>query len=183
MPTERPCLARRQTGAPVSTTGQTASDVEFGASTPAHDGCMGAVARLCLGPPGGLSPPGACPGALPVGETQGCPSGGPDGRGLEETLCLSLGWPPWPQNHRWPPCQGDMVGLRPASPAHHTLGSAPPAEIRTGRPQDLAPLVWALLASVQPCWSQDSWDLLGHTRVVMPRPAGWAEPWGGHGQE
>ena len=110
--------------------------------------------------------------ALPVGgSTRGAPVGPRTGRGPEETLSW-LGVAPQPQNHRWPPCQEPWwVPALPALPT--TLWAQRHPGIRLQRPQDSAPLVWALLlASVQPCWSQDSWDLLGHTQTVMLRLAG-----------
>lgn len=56
--------------------------------------------------------------------------------------------------------------------------------IRPGSRQDSALLVWALLlALVQPYWSQDSWDLLGHTQtVISDLQAGRSHGWS-HGQE
>lgn len=85
---------------PVSTTGQTGP--QTWSLEPARLPTMAAWSYRgppCLGPSWGPVPLlGACPGGPARGwEHQGCPLGPRTGRGLEETLCLSLGWPPGPR--------------------------------------------------------------------------------------
>lgn len=172
MPTERPCSARRRTGALCLPRDRWGLRHRAWSQHVCPRWLHGATAGPpCLGPSRG-----AVLGTLPVGgSTRGAPVGPRTGRGPEETLCLGSGWPPGPRttggllarsrggSPPWQPC-----------PPHSGLSAAQ----GSGRePSGLGSPVWALLsASVQTCWSQDPWALLGHTDGGL-RPAGWAEPW------
>lgn len=130
MPTERPCSARRQTGALCLPRDRRGLRRGAWSQHVCPRWLHGATAaRRARAPPGGLSPSwGPVLGALPVGgSTRGAPWGPGRAGGLKRHCVLAWGGPlaPEPQVASLP---GDTVGPCPASPAHHTLGSAPPGD-------------------------------------------------------
>lgn len=137
---------------PVSTTGQAGPpDVEPGAST--SPVLLGSAARRAWAPSGPV-PLGACPGALPVGGSTRALSR--PGQGKQRHCVLAWVAPsPEPQVAScpglwWSPCPALALPLWAQRHRRSRTGEA-------GR----TPGVESSLGLV-PCWSQDSWDLLGH---------------------
>lgn len=173
MPTERPCSARRQTGALCLPRDRWGLRHRAWSQHVCPRWLHGATAGPpCLGPSRG-----AVLGTLPVGgSTRGAPVGPRTGRGPGETLCLGSGWPPGPRTTGGllarsrggsPPCQP----CPPHSGLSATQGSGRGA-VRTRIPGVGSSLGFSPAMLVP--------RLLGPLRTHTDgdlRPAGWAEPW------